>query len=69
VTGASSFQSQGDRRLHLALEPGETLLAAELRWPGGGSEPLDPGTLRPGREVLVERGAGATVRRPLETRP
>ncbi len=69
VTGASSFQSQGDRRLHLALRPGETLRAAEVRWPGGSVEALDPGTLRPGREVLVERGAGASVRRSLETRP
>lgn len=68
-TAASSFQSQDDSRLHLVLLPDEEIVSAQVTWPGGGIEPLDPGTLRPGRSVVVRRGAGVLESTLLETPP
>jgi hypothetical protein len=66
-TAASSFQSQDDTRLHLVLLPDEEVRAAQVLWPGGSIETLDPGKLRPGQSVVVRRGAGVVVSASLKT--
>ncbi len=57
VQAGAGFLSQSSRRLHFALEPGETAVALSVEWPSGHIEKLDsvaPGnwTLREGNSKL-----------------
>jgi hypothetical protein len=63
---ASAFQSQSDPRLHVALPAGARVERAEVLWPGGSRETLDPASLSPGRHLVLRQGEGVIESRPLE---
>ncbi len=64
---ASAIQSSSDPRLHLAGRGPVT--AAQVRWPGGEVEPLDPSAVVFGRQLVVRRGSGIVSSHPLEGSP
>ena len=65
---SSGFQGSSDPRLHLTAGAGSgRVLAAQVRWPGGAVEPLDPARMRFGQRLVVRRGAGVVSSEPLAT--
>ncbi len=64
---SSGFQGSSDPRLHLA-GPGR-VREAQVRWPGGAIESLDPAAVQFGQALVVERGRGVVSSRPLATVP